>query len=672
MAAGREAFPGSTSAVIFDAILHKAPASLLRLNPDLPAEFDRIVDKALEKDRDLRYQSAAELRSDLKRSKRDTSSGRVSAATPAIVEAAAPSAAGASVKVEAAGWKTAPMIYVAAALILLAAGGTLLARYFRTPSNRPGKTVQISHWNKPMDGAVLSPDGRTVAFTSPVADFDQVFVILASGGEPLQLTNDPVNKIVDSFFPDGTQIYYSLNSVGAEIRSVPTLGGSTTFVATGSGLVTSPDQKTLYYVNTFLNRVFRKFKTGMAEEKIFQSPPGQGIPVQALPFPDGKDLLIVSGNDPTQGSTEVVLFRLNLDTLASQQIGKVSGSPTGLVWGDPGKTLLCSRTVNDVTNIWEYRLADHSLMQRTSGAGPDLSPMPASGKGLYYVNGRRSGVLTTYNTQTKRSQDIVNELATQPVPSWDHRFVAYVTLSGHAQQGDLWVANVDGSNRTKLASGTALTTLAFSSDSTRFWFGDVENGSDRLFVIRTDGTGLHQIPLFDTKINWGTASPDPNFFYLGGNEKDRTKITVWKVSTEGTVEKVGGDCGATWDTSPDGRFLLSSLEGFDTRGTGGIAEMDLVNHTCTNLIPDAETLVVHFSSDGRSILYLTPARDGATIYRIPWHDGKLTGPAQVAVKLPFAFRLGFSGNGYEFTKDLSTVIYARPGGQADLYLLRQE
>jgi serine/threonine protein kinase len=672
MAGGREAFPGSTSAVIFDAILHKAPASLLRLNPELPAEFDRIINKALEKDRDLRYQSAAELRSDLKRSKRDTSSGRGSSVLAPVVETPPRSSSNGSVNVDAPAAKRSRIIYIVAGLLALLAVGALAAYYLRTPSHGPGRTLQISHWNKPMDGAVLSPDGHTVAFTSPVADFDQVFVILASGGEPLQLTSDPENKVVNSFSPDGTQIYYSLNSVGTEIRSVPTLGGSATFVATGSALATSPDQKTLYYVRIFQNQVLRKSKTGMAEEKIFQTPPGIGYPLRVLPFPGGKELLIVSGNDPTQGSGKLVLFRLNLGTLASQNVGEVLGSPSGLVWDDPGKSLLCSRTVNDVTNIWEFRLSDGTLTQVTSGAGPDLSPMPAAGKGLYYVNGRRSGALTVYNTQTKKSQDIVNDLATQPVPSWDHRLVAFMTLSGHANQGDLWIANLDGSNRIKLASGTSLVTLTFSSDSTRFWFGDDENGTNRLFVIRTDGTGLRQVPVPATTINWGAASPDPEFFYLGGNEKGSTKVGTWKVSTDKALEKAAENCGAAWDASPDGKFLLTSLEDLDTAGNGGISEVDLASHTCTNLVPDVKTLVVHFSSDGKSILYLSPGRDGSIIYRIPWHDGKLTGPAQVAVKLPFAFRLGFSGNGYEFTKDLSTVIYARPNGQADLYLLSRE
>ncbi len=674
MATSRQAFSGGTSAVIFDAILHKTPLSPLRLNPELPAELDRIICKALEKDRDLRYQSSAELRSDLKRSKRDTESGRSGTSWSSVADLSVPPLGKGAPKIETEKTRFARKAYIgiAVAVVLVVLAG-LGAYYLRSRSGGPAKIVQVSHWNKPMNGAILSPDGHTVAFTSPVADFDQVFLMLVSGGEPLQLTTDSVNKIVDSFSSDGTQIYYHLDSAGGDIRSVPTLGGASTSLTQGSGLTPSFDGNSFYFIRGGLreNAVYRRSKAGVAEEMIFRAAEDV-TPLAVLPFPDGKDVLITTGNDIILGSASVTLYRVNITTRASQRIGEVSGSPTGLVWGDEGKTLLFSRTVNDVTNIWQYRLADGSLQQVTFGAGPDLSPMSApSLKGLYFVNGRRAGALTVYHTQTKQSFDLVDEEATQPAISWDGHHVMYITLSGNAQQGDLWVSDIDGNNRVKLASGTELITVTFSSDGSKVVFADREGGAVRVYVIGIDGTGLRQVRWSGALGGYGAPSPDPNFFYLGGEETDLSKLTIWKVTADGSsVEKLVDNCGAVWDASPDGHYLVSSLN--TGTQTFGISEFELADRKCTPILPQVTTLVVRFSSDGKAILYLAASRGETTIYRQPWHDGKLSGPAQVAVKLPFAFRQGYSGNAYDFSKDLSTVIYARPGGHADLYLLSQK
>jgi Tol biopolymer transport system component len=364
-----------------------------------------------------------------------------------------------------------------------------------------------------------------------------------------------------------------------------------------------------------------------------------------------------------------VLFSVNVTTHKAEELGQLSGRPTGIVWGDPGKTLFFSRTVNDVTNVWEYNLASQTLKPITSGAGPDSWPMPdPTGKGIYFINGRRSGVLTVYNTHTKQSFDLVTEDATQPVVSLDGKRVAYITLAANGRQ-EIWISDIDGNNRVKLVTSVNLVTLGWSPDKSQFSFTSGEGGVAKLYTARTDGSRLHQMPWSGGGVNFGIWSPDSKTFYFSAYEKDQTKITIWKADDDGSnAKKLVEDCGNIEDTSSDGKYLISAG---GPGGGAGINQISVSDGKCTPLVPDLATIMVHSSSDGKAILYLSASHGETTIYRQPWHDGKLAGAAQSAIKLPFAFRQSYAGNAYDFSKDLSAIVYARPGGQADLYFLSQ-
>jgi Tol biopolymer transport system component len=492
--------------------------------------------------------------------------------------------------------------------------------------------------------------------------------MLASGGEPLQLTNDSTDKLVDSFSPDGTEIYYEAAVADGELWSVPTLGGSSAHISSGTGLVPSPRGDSFYFFRLSKNAVVRKPKIGISESVVF-IPPQALFPIKILPFPDGTHLLIPAANigEGLVGPSVVPLYDVDIATHSGKKIGELQGSPTGIVWFDPGKTLIFSRTVNGIANIWEYSLAGAELRQMTFGAGPDFLPMPAR-EGIYFVNGRRSGTLSVYRTRNRQSTDLVMQDVTQPLVSPDARHLAYIAMGGRAQQ-ELWASDLDGNNRVMLASAAALTTLAFSSDGSQLAFSSEEHGLEKIYFAKVDGRGLQEIPWSGASADFAIWSPDSKILYFSGYEKDLSKVTLWRAPIgSASVQVIGDRCGEVLDISNDGRYLFTS----ETRGDAiGIHQVSTSDGKCAPLIAGLSTLIVHSAPDGKSLLYITATRGETTIYRQPWRDGKLTGPSQPALKLPFAFRQGYAGNAYDFSKDLSTVVYVRPGGQADLYFLGQ-
>ena len=220
MSTGALPFPGETSGVIYHAILERPPISPLKFNPGVPAKLEEIINKALEKDRELRYQNASDMRADLKRLKRDTDSGqRFSSSTTAARSVPIPSS-----------HRIRNFLYFGGALLALIALGVGY-RWFKGSRPAPQKLVlerQLTH-NSPENSvrsSAISPDGKNVAFS----DSKGLHLTSVETGEmhDLSLPADRQANIWDvQWLPDGEQLLFVLNEVDSESLWVASIFGGT-------------------------------------------------------------------------------------------------------------------------------------------------------------------------------------------------------------------------------------------------------------------------------------------------------------------------------------------------------------------------------------------------------------------------------------------------------------
>jgi Tol biopolymer transport system component len=294
-----------------------------------------------------------------------------------------------------------------------------------------------------------------------------------------------------------------------------------------------------------------------------------------------------------------------------------------------------------------------------------------SRKGLYFIGGGNGGALTLYRTANKQLSDIVTEDASQPTLSGDGRLLAYLTVSG-PNRSDLWASGLNGEHRLKLASGSGdLETVTWSNDNSKFLYSDKDGRTYKLFIVDADGTHARQLSWPSGNfIGFATWEPGDRSIVVSGLDS-QNQVSSWRLWLDGRpLENVSGNCGMTTDISSDGKWMLGTDLGWSANA--GIYLYSVADKKCSLLKPGVATYIVFFARDGKSFYYSQATPGQTTIFRQPLRNGQIDGPAVPAIKMAFALREDYNGNGFTISPDLSSIVFARPNGHQDLFQLSQE
>ncbi len=621
MATGQMAFSGSSNGVIFEAILNRAPAPLESLNPAIPGKLNDLITKSLEKERDMRYQTAAELRGDLKRIKRGLESSRIRAAgtsgVSTISSAGTPAQAAPGLVPQSRVWTVAGIASAVALLAGLAAGVLLL----RSPAkNEFAAYHPLTFRRGIVHSARFAPDGKTVIYsaawegkpldlytTRPESPQSQqvepkgadVLAVSASGEMLLALHSKPRDS---SFLYAGT------------LARVPLVGGAPREILNDVEWADwSPDGTNVVIVHEVAGRKRLEFPLGKV---LYEADGWIGNPRFS---PDGKTIAFV--DHPQTGDDGGAVSVLDL-TGKKTKLSDGWDSIQGLAWSpDGGEVWFTATRTGGDRSLYATDLAGKVRVLARVPGELTIFDVGKEGNVLLTRGNDRAGMIGFAPGDAKEKDLSWLDWSVPGSLSPDGKMILFFESGeGGGPKYAVYLRNTDGSPAIRLGEGSG---LSLSPDGK--WALSRLNVVPSPLVLYPTGVGDVK-QLKDDGLNHmaGAFLPDGKRFVFTGNEAGHgARLYVESLEDAKphpfSMEGVGGIGVGGLVLSPDGQAV--ALRGPDQKiylfpVNGG--EPKVAGETGPGEFPTA------WSADGKSLFIVTRGQIPAQVFRIDVATGKRT------------------------------------------------